>query len=88
MFVKQAFEDPAQAKDDLHDLFGALLAALVAYFDLPRWGRARHAALSSGACSRLCACGAEAEMEELKDITHEQASSDGRYVMNPVAASP
>jgi len=50
-------------REDLHVLVNKLLAALVTYFSLPRWGRARHA---------VACLGAEAEMVELQDITHEQ----------------
>lgn len=58
----ESFEDPAAARRDLRALFEEFLAALVAYFDVARWGRARHAT----------PCCGNSEAEELTSITHEQ----------------
>ena len=60
----ESFEDPAAARRDLRALFEEFLAALVTYFDVARWGRARHAT--------PCDCCGAKEQEELMGITHEQ----------------
>ena len=54
----------AEAERELHALFGELLAAMCAYFDTERWGRARHA-LRCGRAGRR-------QESELEAIAREQ----------------
>ena len=58
----ESFEDPELAVGQVRALFEEFLTSLVTYFDVARWGRARHAV---PCCGTL-------EQSELMDITHEQ----------------
>lgn len=61
--VLDRFADPAESRRALHNLAADLLTALVAYFDVKRWGRARQT---------LHCCGGKREQQELMAIAHEQ----------------
>jgi len=56
------FEDPAVAREQVHQLYNELFIALITYFDLPRWSRARQAFRWGGS----------EQQQDLKAIAHEQ----------------
>ena len=58
--VLDNYGDPQQARRDLHQLHAELLLALIAYFDVERWGRSRQT---------MACCGAE-EQIALMGIAH------------------
>ena len=60
--VIEKFEDTEATEHKMRELFEELLTGMITYFDVPRWGRARH---SIGCCGRE-------EGQQLQEITHEQ----------------
>lgn len=60
----ECLDEPSRSAAAVHQLYDELFVGLIAYFDLPRWGRARHA---------LTWCrGEQVEQERLKAAAHEQ----------------
>lgn len=62
--VLNLYPEPEDAKLQMRQLFEELLTSLITYFNIPRWGRARHQFTCSGVCD-------EDEQRMLSRLSHQ-----------------